>query len=181
MGIFQNLPVMITLVAMLGIPLLGLVVGYWIDREHRANLDYRRREMGHVLVTNLKGYPGIRPGSAFTFLAEPVVIANNAFATAIGRLKLIFGGEVRSFYGVVTRARQEAVLRLMERAAEQGYDAVGNVRLEAVDLSGQTVASGNRKNKAQLYSAIIAYGVAYHREEGVFPPPAPPTLLEYLQ
>lgn len=181
MGILDNYAVLIAGGLTLGIPALGLIVGYWIDRDHRANLDYRRREVGHVLVTNLRSYPGLRAGSAVMFIAEPVVIANNAFATAIGRLKLIFGGEVRSFHGVVTRTRQEAVLRVMERAAEAGYNAIGNVRLEAIDLSGQTVARGNRKNKAQLNSSMIAYGTAYHREEGFFPPPAPPTLLDYLQ
>lgn len=69
----------------------------------------------------------------------------------------------------------------MEKAAGAGFTAVGNVRLEAVDIAGQTVATGNRKGKAHLSSAIIAYGTVYRRVEGFYPPPAPPTLLDYLQ
>lgn len=180
-GLLDNWPLLIVLALAVGVPVVALVAGYWIDRDHRANLDYRRRELGHILVTDLKSYPGIEEGSPVQFIAEPTVIGNNAFATMIGRLKLMFGGEVRSFHGVVTRSRQEAMLRLMERAAEAGFNAVGNVRLEAVDIAGQTVATGNKRGKAQLSSAIIAYGTAYRRVEGFFPPPAPPTLLDYLQ
>lgn len=180
-GFWSNIWVMLPLLLAVGGPLAGLLIGWWIDHDHRENLEYRRRELGHVLVTNLKRYPGRAPGSPQELIVAEVVLANNAFMTLIGRLKLLFGGEVRSFYGLMTRARQEAVLRVMEAAARREYDAVGNLRLVAVDLSGQTVASGQRRNKAGLYIGIIAYGMAYRRAPGVFPPPAAPTLLEYPQ
>lgn len=178
------------LIVLLGIPALGLTLGWWIDREHRLSLDYRRRQLGHVLITDLRSYPGMAPklsapGGAGSGGAEvrtelvvaEVVLACNAFLAAIARIKMIFGGEVRALYGVITRARQEAVLRVMEQAAHRGYDAVCNLRLEGVDLSGETVRTG--KNHPRIYVAIIAYGMAYRRAPGIYPPPAAPTLMDY--
>ncbi len=78
----------------------------------------------------------------------------------------------------MTRARQEATLRLMEEAASLGYDAIMNVRFEAVDLAGVTTRSST-KNQPGVYIGLIAYGTAYRREQGVYPPPAAPTLLGY--
>lgn len=171
------------IVLLLGIPLLGLAVGYWIDRDHRASLDYRRAQVGHVLITDVRDYPGRLTGTAdenrTELIVGEVVLACNAFVAAIGRLKMLFGGEVRSFHSLLTRARQEAVLRVMEEAAERGYDAVCNLRLEAVDISGQTMSPGGGKNKPSIYVGLIAYGMAYKRAPGVYPPAAPPTLLDY--
>jgi uncharacterized protein YbjQ (UPF0145 family) len=94
---------------------------------------------------------------------------------------MLFGGEVRTFHGLLTRARQEAVLRVMEQAAERGFDAVCNLRLEAVDISGQSMRSQNQRGGPGIYLGLIAYGMAYKRAAGIFPPAAPPTLLDYPQ
>jgi uncharacterized protein YbjQ (UPF0145 family) len=163
------------------LPLILLLVGsagIWIDREHRKELAYRRGQVGHVLVTNVKTLPGLDASRPPRLCHGEVVLSVNRLITLVGRIKLLFGGEVKSFHDVITRARQEAVLRLIERAAEAGYDAVGNVRVEPVDVAGVTVRSGRDGNKP-LFVGVIAYGTAYHRQQGIFPPPAPPTLMIY--
>lgn len=187
MPFWQDLWIVLPFVIAIGAPALGLVIGVWIDREHRSSLDYRRRQVGHLLVTDLKSYPGLDRargtggGPATEVIVGEVTLGCNSFFVMIGRIKMLFGGEVRSFYSLLTRARQEAVMRVMEQAAERGFDAVCNVRLEAVDISGQTVSSGGRNNRPRVYIGIIAYGMAYHRGAGIYPPAAPPTLMDYLQ
>ncbi len=159
----------------------GLIYGLtrWIDHDHRANLAYRRREMGHIYVTNIGTFPGMAPGSPVTLVTAEFVLGCNIWVSLVGRLKMMFGGEVRSFHDIVTRARQEAVIRIMERAAEAGFDAVCNLRLEGVDIAGQTVATGKQKNRG-MFIGVIAYAMAYRRIPGAYPPPAPPTLMGYL-
>ncbi len=155
-------------------------IGIWIDKEHEKEIVYRRAQVGHVLVSDLRTLPGRddSAGSRFELLCGEVVLSANRLITFFGKIKQLFGGEVKSFHGVITRARQEATLRLMEQAAEKGFDAVGNIRIEAVDIAGVTV-NAQKSKKQGLYVGVIAYGTAYRRAPGVFPPPAPPTLESY--
>lgn len=163
---------------LLALVLLGLGgVGVWLGREHDKDLAYRRAQVGHVLVSDLKQFHGIQ-GTDVALVNSEVVLSVNRLHSLFGRLKMLFGGEVRSFHFVMTRARQEATVRLMERTAEMGYDAIGNFRLEAVDVAGVTV-NPQRAKKQGIYIGILAYGTAYKRREGIYPPPAPPTLEAY--
>ena len=166
---------------LLALALLGIGgIGVWLGREHDKELEYRRAQVGHVLVTDLKRYHGMAQGSGFEMLATEVVLSVNRLHSVLGRLKQLFGGEVKSYYLVMTRARQEALIRLMEQAAEKDFNAIANLRMEPVDVAGVT-SNPQRSKKKGLYIAILAYGVAYRREEGVYPPPAPPTLQAYPQ
>lgn len=170
--------IMAFLPLLLGLAMLVIGgIGVWLGREHDKDLAYRRAQVGHVLVCDLKQFPGIR-GSEVALVNSEVVLSVNRLHSLFGRLKMLFGGEVRSFHFVMTRARQEATIRLMEQTAEMGYDAIGNLRLEAVDIAGVTV-NPQRAKKQGIYIGILAYGTAYKRREGVFPPPAPPTLEAY--
>lgn len=154
-------------------------IGIWLDKEHAKNLAYRRAELGHVLVTNSRQFPGFNAAgdARVELVVSEVVLSANRLITAIGRIKLIFGGEVKSFHNLITRARQEALIRLMEQVAAKGFDSIGNLRLEGVDVAG-TAAGGKRKQKG-VYVGLIAYGTAYNRRDGFFPPPAAPTLEAY--
>ena len=166
---------------LLALLLLGIGgIGMWLDKEHEKEIVYRRAQVGHVLVSDLRSFPGrdASAGSPFELLSGEVVLSANRLITFFGRIKQLFGGELRSFHGVITRARQEALLRLMEQAAERGFDAVANVRLEAVDVAGVTV-NAQKSKKQGLYVGVIAYGTAYRRAANAFPPPAPPTLEAY--
>jgi uncharacterized protein YbjQ (UPF0145 family) len=155
--------------------------GVWLDSEHRRGLEYRRGMVGHVLVSDVDGYPGLDQAAATPRLLHgEVVLAANRINAFRGRIKQLFGGEVRSYHDLITRARQEAMLRLMESAARAGLDAVGNVRIEAVDVAGVTVDATRAAGRG-IYVGVMAYGMGYKRIPGVYPPPAPPTLSAYPQ
>ncbi|MEM1012138.1 MAG: heavy metal-binding domain-containing protein [Planctomycetota bacterium] len=162
-------------IALLAVGALGLI----IDSEHRKSLKYRRAEVGHVLVTDLRQLPGMDVSAGTQIVSGEVVLAANRLISTLARFKLFFGGEVKTFHETATRARQEAMIRLMEQAASLGYDAVGNVRVEPVDLAGVTTRDRNQQGKG-VSVAIIAYGMAYRRTADFPTPAAAPTVMGYL-
>ena len=91
------------------------------------------------------------------------VIASDYLKTFFASLRGIFGGEVRSFQKMQERARRESVLRLIEAARNEGYNAVCNVRLETADVGGGAMT---RKKKGFPMSAILASGTAYNAATG---------------
>lgn len=155
------------LIVGLGIPVallvLGITVGGITERRHFADIARREQAVQHVLVTDLRSFPG-GPKSdppVALFIGE-VVIASDYFKTFISGLKKIIGGELRAYERLMERARREAVLRVVEQAAQQGYDAVCNIRLEMADLIGT-----EQKQKAKAAAvAVIASGTAYCRGGG---------------
>ena len=163
---------------------LGLLavggIGYLLDAEHRRDLAYRRAELGHVMVVDLKRPPGMDARYGCRLVTGEVVLSANRLLTFFAKFKLFFGGEVKGYHGLMTRARQEATLRLMAQAASMGYDAIANVRFEAADIAGVTTASAQQRGRQGVYVGILAYGTAYRRLDGTYPPPAPPQLEGYL-
>ncbi len=162
-------------IALLAVGALGLLV----DAEHRKNLAYRRAEVGHVLVTDLRRLPGLDASAGTQLVCGEVVLAANRLLYTIAKFKLFFGGEVKTYHDLLTRARQEALIRVMESTAAMGYDAVGNVRMESADVAGVTTR-GKKKQGNGVFIGIIVYGTAYKRNADFPTPPAPPELAGYL-
>jgi uncharacterized protein YbjQ (UPF0145 family) len=91
------------------------------------------------------------------------VIASDYLKTFLAGLRNIFGGEVGSYVTLATRARREALVRMMEQAHAQGYDALCNVRMDPADIGGNTARRG------VPMVAILASGTAYSRSAGEHP------------
>jgi uncharacterized protein YbjQ (UPF0145 family) len=141
--------------------LLGLFVGRTAERRHIRNLDERESKLGDFLVSQTKDFanavPGGRPPA---FVAGEVVIASDYLKTFLSGLRRIFGGELRSYQTLLTRARREALLRVIESAKSQGYNAICNVRYDSADIGG------NAKAKRIPMAAAIASATAYQRAGG---------------
>ncbi len=142
--------------------LLGLVVGGTTERRHFANLARREQAAQDFLVTQIKAFPGRAPSQLppKLFVAE-VVIASDYLKSFLASLRNFFGGEVRSYQSLLIRARREALLRIIEQARAEGYNAVCNLRLDTADIGG------NVNTKGATMAAIIASATAYHA--GNFP------------
>jgi uncharacterized protein YbjQ (UPF0145 family) len=157
---------MLELILSLAIPAgllaLGFFVGRFQEQTHLASLDAREATLGHMLVTQVRSYPGIVPGAAppRMIIAEAVIGADFLKVFQASLRKLI-GGEVRSFQSMLTRARREATLRVLEEAHAAGYNAICNLRLNSADIGGN--AASNRK-QGMAMAAIIASGTAYHAQ-----------------
>lgn len=145
-----------------GIPaavlLLAWLVGRAAERLHFRRLARRERELGHMLVTNIKTFPGgcDARGQGRLVMGE-AVIATDYFKSFLARLRKLFGGELRSYQSLMTRARREAIVRMLGEARDLGYDAVCNLRLNSADIGGMTGRRG------AVMVECFATGTAYKR------------------
>lgn len=143
---------------------LGLFVGGYRERSHIARLDLREQATAHILVTQLKSFPSAVPGDTPPrLLVAEAVIATDYLKSFLAGLRNIFGGEVRSFQSLLTRARREALLRIVEAAEREGYNAVCNVRFDMADVGGNSGVS-----QKMPMASILASATAYHAEPNVW-------------
>jgi uncharacterized protein YbjQ (UPF0145 family) len=137
---------------------LGLFAGGYSERRHLRSLAERAANNGDFLVSQLKSFPDTAPGpSPPTLIIGEAVIATDYLKSFLARLRGIFGGEVRSYQSLLTRARAEALQRIVEQARDAGYSAICNVRFESADVGGNST----RRRVATV--AILASATAYHR------------------
>jgi len=155
----------ITLTVNIGIILfllaLGFFVGHYRETSHIRNLDQREQQMSDMLVSQLKSFPASGPGAAppQMFFGE-TVIATDYFKSFLAKFRNIFGGEVKSYQSLLIRARRESLMRVLEQARNQGYNAVCNVRYESADIGGNSTA------RQVAMVCIIATATAYHARPG---------------
>lgn len=138
---------------------VGLGAGRISERRHLASLNLREAANVDVLVTDLRTYPGgalVHPPPALV-VAE-TVISSDYFKSGVATLRRIIGGELRSFESLMLRARREAVAQLAEQARAAGCDAVCNVRIEGIDITG-----GTSRQRGVIVVSIQASGTAYLR------------------
>lgn len=154
---------LISFVFTFALPAIALLVFFAVGRareqRHLRELDAREAEMRKsVYCTNLRTVPAAWRVSNATFVDGGVVIASDAFKTWASGIRAFFGGEMKSFQTMLTRARREAVLRMLEEARRQGANVVWNVRLET--------ASIGRGNSSQGIpcAELHAYGTALRVE-----------------
>lgn len=123
--------------------LLGWTVGRTAERRHFRSLEKRERELSHMLVTDISSFPGrVAADMTPALVTGQAVIATDYLKSFLASIRKIFGGELRSYISLMQRARREAVLRMLEQAASQGYTAVCNVRLATADIGGMAGARG---------------------------------------
>jgi len=139
---------------------IGFGVGGVTERRHFKSLNSREFLYKGFLVTNLTKLPYADPRSPGTLVTGECVIATDYFKSFVAKLKKIIGGELRIYLSLMDRSRRESIIRLVENAQAQGFDAVCNVRFVSADVGGST---SNRKGSTMV--AIIASGTAYKRAE----------------
>lgn len=159
---------MVDWVLMIGVPLflllLGLLVGRTTEQNHFRNLRQREHELRDMLVTQIRSYPGFRPGeSPPRMIVAEVVIATDYLKSFLAALRNLFGGEMKSYETMLERARREATLRILEQARQAGYNAVCNLRLETADIGGSASPVNNQKRRAVM-ATILASATAYHAQ-----------------
>ncbi len=139
--------------------IFGLIIGRTVEKRHIRRLDEFEEEHQDFLVTQLKSFPmSVYSGQPSSLVVAEVVIASDYLKSWFAQWRNLFGGEVRSFQTLQTRAKREAVLRLTQSAIDQGFNAICNVRIESADVGGGT--GGNKTPMA----AVIATATAYHAE-----------------
>lgn len=160
----ELISVIITVFFVISVPLIGILGGRITEYRHFRSLERREAEASDVIVTQIKSFPAAASNSQPpTIVYAETVVASDYLKTFFASLRGIFGGEVRSFQRMQERARRESVLRLIDSARSQGYNAICNVRLDTADVGGGAMTRGK---KGFPMSAILASATAYNANTG---------------
>lgn len=136
----------------------GLVIGRTVEKRHFKNLEEREAATRDILVTQIKSFPyASNSGPPPNMVLAEVAIGSDYLKSFFANWRNFFGGEIRSFQTLQERGKREVILRLVEKAREQGYNAVCNVRVSPADVGGNTTA----KKKQMPMAVVIASGTAY--------------------
>lgn len=140
----------------LGLPLIliivALITGSTIEKRHFQSIHRRELALEGVPLLNTREYPKDRPIAEARLVTGTVVISYDYFKRFLAGLRLIFGGEVKSYVGLIDRGRREAVLRMREKHPDA--DLIINLRTETSSIS-----KGRRKRGIGTVE-VIAYGTA---------------------
>ncbi len=139
-----------------GIPLLLLVVAYFtgtaLERRHYASIRERELRWRSLPAITFRSVPPSWQVTECGLLAGSVVISVDYFKRFLSGLRMIFGGRIKSYETLLDRARREALLRLKEEAAERGYHAIINVRIETCRIA-------NARNYERIAGLeVLAFG-----------------------
>ena len=140
---------------------LGFFVGGTTERRHFARLERREAATRGFLATQSKYYLGNpEPGHTPTLIVKEVIIASDYLKSFLAKLRNIFGGEVYSFESLLERARREALLRIIEEAQSNGYNAICNLRMDTAEIGG------NLDKRGTAMASILASATAYRTRLG---------------
>ena len=153
-----------------GWPLLLLMTAYFIgtiiEKRHYYRIRRREEEYRAMPVVSFDTMPDDWKVSESTLVTGSIVISLDYFKRVIAGLRAIVGGRVKTYEPLLDRARREALLRMIEDARDQGYDAVFSVRLETSRLAN---ASGDGNGTAGV--EMLAFGTAVKMQSRFAPSP----------
>ena len=148
---------------------LGFVAGTVAEKRHFKSLGRRESVNRSMLQTQSKLYLSPKSGGKTpTMIHSETVVSSDYFKNFLSGFRKFFGGEMKSYYSLMERARRETLAKLIEQARAMGYNAVCNVRIEPADISG---AVTNPKKKSVMV-CVIATATAYDTDVVTTPPPA---------
>ena len=142
-----------------GLPILILIFAYFvgsrIEKKHFENIRRREADARNFPVVSFRTMPEDWNVGSSNLVTGNIVISVDYFKRVIASLKRLVGGRIKTYEPLLDRARREAMLRMIESARAQGYDAVINVRLETSRL-----ANARRDGKGIAGVEMFAYGTA---------------------
>lgn len=135
--------------------LIGLLAGRIIESNHLRRLDARERQLQGIGVSNLD--PGAAAGAVdiVGYVDGQAVIAADRFKLFLSTFRKFFGGEMKSLQSVMSRARREAIVRMLEDAASRGADQVWNMRIET-----STITQSQDRAQTSAMAEVHVYGTA---------------------
>ena len=143
----------------LGLPLALIVaayfIGYALERRHFASIKAREKALSGFPVLTFETVPPDWRIASATLMTGSTVVSVDYFKRIIAGLRGLVGGRIKTYEPLLDRARREALLRMIETAKAQGYDAIVNARLETSRL-----ASATRRGKGIAGVEMLAFGTA---------------------
>ena len=155
----ENYAELISMFVNFGLPILILIFAYFIgsriEKKHFEDIRRREADARNFPVVSFRTLPEDWNVGSSTLVVGNIVISLDYFKRVIASLKGLVGGRIKTYEPLLDRARREAMLRMIESARSQGYDAVINVRLETSRL-----ANARRDGKGIAGVEMFAYGTA---------------------
>lgn len=146
----------ISLILNFGVPLLiigvAMITGSILERRHYRSIDRREGAYRRMPLLNGKRYPTDPPIVDTRLVSGSVVISYDHFKRLLAGLRMVFGGEVKSYVSLLDRGRREAILRMKETCPDA--DMIVNLRVETSSIS----KGGRRKSLGAV--EVFAYGTA---------------------
>lgn len=140
-----------------GVPLLLLLVGISAGTIGQSRREKRLAQTEAALltipVTDTRQLPPAMVARETRLVMGSIVITTDAFRRFVAGLRMLIGGEVRSYDRLMSFARREAICRMMQEAQELGAAAVINVRIETSNINGTARQAAPRVE-------VIVYGTA---------------------
>ena len=115
--------------------LSAYLIGSIIERRHFASIREREQDYRAMPVVSFDTMPDEWEASSATLVTGSIVVSLDYFKRVIAGLRALVGGRVKTYEPLLDRARREALLRMIEDARRQGFDAVFNVRLQTSRLA----------------------------------------------
>ncbi|MCL1887721.1 MAG: YbjQ family protein [Kiritimatiellaeota bacterium] len=159
--VFKHFVFVVGVILPLALVPLWFLLGRWMENRHLRDLARREQAAAGMLRTSLGRPGGMNPRQTPTLVIGETVVASDKFKTFLFAWRNVIGGESKTFTRLYARARREATLRMLEEAERLGYNAVCNVRYDAVDIAGNTM---NRGKQQQPMAVCMAVGTAYLRD-----------------
>jgi len=142
-----------------GVPLLILMIAYFIgaylEKRHFQSILERENDAKDFPVVSFDTMPDDWKAGRSDLVIGSVVVSLDYFKRVIAGLRGLIGGRIKTYEPLLERARREAILRMIDDARSQGYDAIFNVRLETSRLANAT-----RDGKGTAGVEMLAYGTA---------------------
>ncbi len=148
-GMFVNFGLLILIL------IFAYFIGSRIEKKHFEDIRRREADARNMPVVSFRTMPEDWNVGSSTLVVGNIVISLDYFKRVIAGLKGLVGGRIKTYEPLLDRARREAVLRMIESARSQGYDAIINVRLETSRL-----ANARRDGKGIAGVEMLAYGTA---------------------
>ncbi len=141
--------------------ILGLFSGTIAEKRHYRSIKKREAELIEIpAVTSGEFIDEEEEIENIYFLDGACVVALDYFKMFFAGLKKIFGGRIQSYETLLDRGKREAILRLKQKARENGVDIIVNLRIETSSI-GQT--AGQKKGLGCIEVFAYATGIKYKK------------------
>jgi uncharacterized protein YbjQ (UPF0145 family) len=142
-----------------GLPLFVLMTAYFIgnmiEKAHFRSIQKRELKYREYPVVSFDTMPDDWKAGSSRLVTGSIVVSLDYFKRVIAGLRALVGGRIKTYEPLLERARREALLRMIESARRDGYDAIFNVRLETSRLAN---SRGDGSGTAGV--EMLAFGTA---------------------
>ena len=126
---------MLELWIFVGLVVVGFASGYLLEQRHYRAIIKRENAFRSLPVIASKKVPDQFLPCRVLLVNGNVVISVDYFKRLVAGLRGLVGGHIRAYESLLDRARREAVLRMQERAKQQGANYIFNVKIETASIS----------------------------------------------